>query len=242
MLPNTPAMYEAHFGVPMSGAVLNTLNTRLDAEAHRLHARARRGEGADHRPRVLADDRGGARASSSVKTARDRRRRNTRVPAASASARPTTRAFLAERRSRVRLAAARATSGTRSRSTTPRAPPATRRASSTTTAAPTSTRVCNIVDLGHAAARGVPVDAADVPLQRLVLSVDHGGATPAPTSACARSRPTAIFDADPRAQGHALLRRADRARHADQRARGAEAGHRPQGAWPWSPARRRRRR
>ena len=33
MLPNVPAMYEAHFGVPMSGAVLNTLNTRLDAEA-----------------------------------------------------------------------------------------------------------------------------------------------------------------------------------------------------------------
>ncbi|MER1967288.1 acyl-CoA synthetase [Castellaniella sp. GW247-6E4] len=30
MLPNTPAMVEAHFGVPMSGAVLNTLNTRLD--------------------------------------------------------------------------------------------------------------------------------------------------------------------------------------------------------------------
>jgi fatty-acyl-CoA synthase len=32
MLPNTPPMVEAHFGVPMSGAVLNTLNTRLDAE------------------------------------------------------------------------------------------------------------------------------------------------------------------------------------------------------------------
>ncbi len=30
MLPNTPAMVEAHFGVPMAGAVLNTLNTRLD--------------------------------------------------------------------------------------------------------------------------------------------------------------------------------------------------------------------
>lgn len=26
-------MVEAHFGVPMSGAVLNTLNVRLDAEA-----------------------------------------------------------------------------------------------------------------------------------------------------------------------------------------------------------------
>ena len=33
MLPNVPSMYEAHFGVPMTGAVLNTLNTRLDAEA-----------------------------------------------------------------------------------------------------------------------------------------------------------------------------------------------------------------
>jgi fatty-acyl-CoA synthase len=31
MAPNTPPMYEAHFGVPMCGAVLNTLNTRLDA-------------------------------------------------------------------------------------------------------------------------------------------------------------------------------------------------------------------
>lgn len=31
MLPNTPPMVEAHFGVPLSGAVLNSLNTRLDA-------------------------------------------------------------------------------------------------------------------------------------------------------------------------------------------------------------------
>ncbi len=33
MLPNTPPMIEAHFGVPMVGAVLNALNTRLDPEA-----------------------------------------------------------------------------------------------------------------------------------------------------------------------------------------------------------------
>ena len=32
MLPNVPAMAEAHFGVPMCKAVLNTLNTRLDAQ------------------------------------------------------------------------------------------------------------------------------------------------------------------------------------------------------------------
>ncbi len=33
MLPNIPAMFEAHFGVPLAGAVLNTLNVRLDAES-----------------------------------------------------------------------------------------------------------------------------------------------------------------------------------------------------------------
>ena len=33
MLPNIPAMLDCHFGVPMCGAVLNTLNTRLDPEA-----------------------------------------------------------------------------------------------------------------------------------------------------------------------------------------------------------------
>ena len=31
LLANTPAMLECHYGVPMTGAVLNTLNTRLDA-------------------------------------------------------------------------------------------------------------------------------------------------------------------------------------------------------------------
>jgi fatty-acyl-CoA synthase len=30
MLPNVPAMIEAHYGVPMLGAVLNTINTRLE--------------------------------------------------------------------------------------------------------------------------------------------------------------------------------------------------------------------
>ncbi|HVE50750.1 MAG TPA: acyl-CoA synthetase [Casimicrobiaceae bacterium] len=33
MLANTPEMVEMHFGVPMAGAVLNTLNTRLDADS-----------------------------------------------------------------------------------------------------------------------------------------------------------------------------------------------------------------
>src|SRR5690554_286518 len=33
LLPNIPEMLELHFAVPMIGAVINTLNVRLDAEA-----------------------------------------------------------------------------------------------------------------------------------------------------------------------------------------------------------------
>ena len=50
MLANTPEMYEAHFGIPMAGGVINTLNTRLDAEA--LAFMLRHGEA-----RVLFTDR-----------------------------------------------------------------------------------------------------------------------------------------------------------------------------------------
>jgi len=44
MAPNVPAMLEAHYGVPMAGAVLNALNYRLDARSIAFileHARAR---------------------------------------------------------------------------------------------------------------------------------------------------------------------------------------------------------
>ena len=33
MAPNVPELLEAHFGIPMAGAVLNALNIRLDAES-----------------------------------------------------------------------------------------------------------------------------------------------------------------------------------------------------------------
>ncbi len=36
MAPNVPALLEAHFGVPMAGAVLNALNYRLDSQAVRF--------------------------------------------------------------------------------------------------------------------------------------------------------------------------------------------------------------
>ncbi len=44
MLANSPAMLEAHYGVPMAGAVLHSINTRLDAPAIAFmldHARAK---------------------------------------------------------------------------------------------------------------------------------------------------------------------------------------------------------
>ena len=44
LAPNVPAMLEAHFGVPMAGAVLNSLNIRLDAASIAAmlgHARSR---------------------------------------------------------------------------------------------------------------------------------------------------------------------------------------------------------
>ena len=50
-----------------------------------------------------------------------------------------------------------------------------RRASSITIAARYLNAISNHPRLGHAGAFGLSVDAADVPLQRLVLSLDHGG-------------------------------------------------------------------
>jgi len=41
LAPNVPALLEAHYGVPMAGAVLNALNYRLDPGSSRLHPGSR---------------------------------------------------------------------------------------------------------------------------------------------------------------------------------------------------------
>ena len=56
MLANTPAMLEAHYGVPMTGAVLNSLNTRLDAAIIAFTLDHAESQGADHRPRIFQGD------------------------------------------------------------------------------------------------------------------------------------------------------------------------------------------
>ena len=133
MAPNVPALLEAHYGVPMAGAVLNALNYRLDAALDRLHPRPRRGQAADRRPRVRAD-----RASEAL---RELGRDMPLVEIADgdggdAARRHRIRGFPRRGRSGGGVVAAAPTNGRRSRSTTPRAPPATPRASSITTAAP----------------------------------------------------------------------------------------------------------
>ena len=62
MLANTPAMLEAHFGVPMVKAVLHSPQHAARCGDHRLPARPCRIEGADRRPRILGRRQGGAGA------------------------------------------------------------------------------------------------------------------------------------------------------------------------------------
>ena len=206
MLANTPAMLEAHYGIPMTGAVLNALNTRLDAAVIAFtldHAEAK----------VLITDR---EFSPVIKAA-----------LALAKAKPLVIDYddpefggAGERLGTLEYEdfladgdpdfawRCRTTNGTPSPSTTHPAPPATPRASSITTAV----LICSpwqCAHLRHGPASGLSVDAADVPLQRLVLPVDRPDrcrrqCLPAPGP----GRRDVRCDRGP--QGDASVRRADR--------------------------------
>ena len=84
MLPNVPAMLEAHYGIPMAGCGDQRAERPPRGRDHRLHPGARRGQGAADRPRVLGRDRGGARAARAQaaggRRARDRVRGRRRAP------------------------------------------------------------------------------------------------------------------------------------------------------------------
>ena len=165
-------MFEAHFGVPMTGGVLNTLNTRLDAEA--IAFMLEHGEA-----KVLITDTEfsptveKALAQLAGEAARHRHRRRARA-GRQAPRRHRLRGVHRRRRSGVRVAAP----GGRvecdlaqlhvrhHRQSEGRRLPSPRRVPQ---------RAVEHHRLGHAAARGLPVDAADVPLQRLVLRLDDGG-------------------------------------------------------------------
>ncbi len=138
LLANTPAMLECHYGVPMCGAVLNTLNTRLDAATIAFSL--------DHgEAKALICDRefaGLARAAlglakarplsstTTIRSSKGRARRSGRW-----TTRPSSPAA-----TRTSLGRGPPTNGTPSRSTTPPARPATPRAWSIIIAAPTCWR------------------------------------------------------------------------------------------------------
>ena len=187
MAANTPEMVEAHFGVPMTGRRAQHAQHAPRCRRHRVHARPRRGQGADHRHRILADDRTGARARSTCKPLVidiD----DPLGPGGSAPVGDRLRDVHRRRRSRVRMGAPVPTSGTRSRSTTRRERPAIRRASSITIAARISMR-CRTSSIGGC--RGTPSICGRCRCSTATAGAFRGRwpPTPASTSACARSMP-----------------------------------------------------
>ena len=169
MAANTPQLLEAHFGVPMLGAVLNALNTRLDSKTVAFileHGEAK----------ALITDR---EFSSIVGPALKQLGKKLLVididdplgAPGEALGEIDYEAFLAERRSRFRLGLSRRRMGCdlaqlhlghdrqsqRRRAASPRR---------------LSQRDRQSHGLEHAAAPGLSLDLADVSLQRLVLPLD----------------------------------------------------------------------
>ena len=231
MAPNMPAMFEAHFGVPMTGAVLNALNTRLDAEAIAFIL--------DHgEAKVLIADREFSRRRSSKALAHarrarplvDRHRRSRWPRPASASARSTTRQFLADGDPELRLALAGGRMGRdRAELHLGHHRQSQGRRLSPSRRLPERASATSLV-WAHAAPSGLSVDPADVPLQRLVLPVDAWPrmagthvclrrVEPRPSSTPSREHGVTHLCGAPIVHGHA-----DQCDRAEQRPR------RPQGA------------
>jgi len=188
MAPNIPEMYEAHFGVPMSGAVLNCLNTRLDAAMLAFIL--------DHsETKVLLVDREYhgvmTEALGIAKVSAGRRYRRSTMRDRAQIGDTTWEEFI-EGGDPTMPGSIPSTNGTRSRQLHVGHDRQSkgvvfhhRGATSQPTATPRN---------GRWHASGLSVDAADVPLQRLVLPVD--AVVVAGTSICLRRvAPKTIFDA-----------------------------------------------
>ncbi len=173
MLPNVPAMVEAHYGVPMLGAVLNTINTRLEPATIAYILAAWRGQGPDHRPRIFRTGR--SRSGEAEKApARHRRRRCALFGTGRTARKNRIRGLHRKGRSELRMDA----SGRRERRDRTQLHLRHHGQSEGRGLSP-SRHVPGIRRQHHglaaAAEAGLPLDLADVPLQRLVLPVVGGG-------------------------------------------------------------------
>ena len=220
MLPNMPAMLEAKYGVPMAGAVLNSINTRLDAAIIAFMLDHAETKVLITDPRIFAGHRRGADAAQG-EAARHRLRRSgihraRRAPVgtwntkSSSRRRPGLR--LADAGRRVGRDRAQLHLGHHRRSQGRRLSPSRRLSA-------------------RARQRRSPAAWASIRsiCGRCRCSIATAGASPgrcrsspAPMSACARCAPAPIFDAIADPQGHASVRRADRDVDAAQRAGGRE--------------------
>ena len=212
LAPNVPALLEAHYAVPMAGAVLNALNYRLDARSIAFIL--------DHGgAKLLIADREFAAADAEalreygsdlplVEIAGGRWRR--------AARRGRIRGFSRRGRSRRRLVAA----GRRMERDRAELHLGHDRQPERRRLSPPRRLSERARQRDHVRARpafGLSLDPADVPLQRLDLYLGrHGGGRHACLSAPRRAG--SDLRRDRRAPGDASVRRADRAEHARARA------------------------
>ena len=173
MLANTPPMLEAHYGVPMTGAVLHSINTRLDAGIVAFQLDHADCQGGDLRPRVRARHAGGAGAGEG-EAARHRLRRPAVPAGGRAAVRHRLRGASRRRRSGLRVAhAAGRVGGDRAQLHLGHDRQPEGRRLSPPRRAPDVLRQYG--GGRHGQASRLSLDAADVPLQRLVLSLDAVG-------------------------------------------------------------------
>ncbi len=188
MAANIPAFLEAHFGVPAMRRGAQLAQHPARRSGHRLHPGPCRGQGAADRHARFPPSSRTALALAKAETPGDRHRRSRERGGRRAAGEIEYEEFLAEGDPEARwelpadewdAISLNYTSGTTGN---PKGVVYHHRGAYLNAHRQRAR-------LGHAAASGLPVDPAHVPLQRLVLPLDHRRWSPAPTSACARSRP-----------------------------------------------------
>ena len=201
--PNTHAQLESFYAVPQIGAVLVPINYRLTADDFALHHQPQRRDGRLRRTATTSTPSIGIRAQLpdvehfvALEGARDGW---LDYEALLADAAPALRA------------ARRSTSATCSRSTTPAARPSRPKGVMITHRNAWMNVVGTLVHMPMTPGRPLPVDAADVPRQRLDVHLDRHRGRRARTSACRKVEPRAVFELIAREQVTHALRRADRA-------------------------------
>ena len=223
LAPNTHVLLEANFGVPWAGVPLVAVNTRLSARRGRLH------------PRALARRR--CWCTTRCSTSWSTRRRQTDAAAAADPGRgPSTRSCWPSGRAAGEHAGRRAVAALDQLHERHHRPAQGRDV-------PPPRRLPAGAGDGGAhralAVVGAPVDAADVPLQRLVFPLGGDRRRRRRTSACA-GRAGRDLAADPRGGRHPPERRADGA--VDDRLRAARRAPIDRDRCASPPAARRRRR